>query len=322
MSDHQISYVFANFAMCFVLIVAMILFILNSVQHRHTIWKYHDTISSFCAKENSWENKFLLFFCTVISLNLTFLHFEEFNSRPHVTRMELWLFIIEVSTVLSFMIVGILDVAGKNPNTENKKYDLGNKWCPCNVQVSSWIHSVFALGFMLIITTANMLYASEAYKLRPNSPWAMASFAWGLFSIVIGTIFIALQITLYWYGHLVLEEEDHHEDQEVKTTPEADTENAVKSSHENDEIPSIADQLSDPDVEHDIDAESQRQSQVQSKELERESRAVTPPPLGQENVSRIDRLQRIARRILARKLQYVRVGSFALEIIWTFSIVE
>ena len=163
-----------------------------------------------------------------------------------------------------------------------------------------------------------MLYAHEAYHLRPNSPWAVASMVWGLFSITMGVVFIALQGSLYWYGHLVLEDEEHDREHDVErdvepmATPEPKMKDPVESGLI---MPSIAEQLStvlsDPDIECDV--ESMRQSHIgitgfkSCNELSNEDAQV--PPLTARRVSLLVQIQTMAHRILARKLQYVRVTS-------------
>lgn len=223
--------------------------------------------------------------------------------------MESNLFIIEISTILAFMFVGILYVPGKNPETQNEKLDLGNKWCRGNVQISSWIHSVCALGFMVTICTVNTLYAQNAYEQRPKSPWAIGSAVWAVFSIQVGIAFITVQGVLYYYNHLVLEE------QEVFNQNEE--EYPVRSSLR---ISTLKRHLSGPDIQCDIEAQRHSQDRVELELVADESEDVKPPKL-ERSGDGFDRLQIKGQRILARKLQYARVLSFVLEFVWVSSLI-
>ena len=302
--EDQISYVWVNFGVCLIVLVSFIFFVLNSLEQSHSIWKYHDTISSFCAKQNSWENKFLLFFSTVISFNLTFLHFEEFNSRhDEQTDMDKLLFGVEIVAISMFMLVGILYVPGRNPETANKDYDVGNKWCRCSIVISSWVHSIFALLFMFVLTTVNTMYAHQRWNNCKDpseqcTPWAVVTCIWALFSIVVGTIFIAVQGVLYCYDHLVLDDDPISEISGANPIRNA---GMVRKSD-----------LEDPDYHS--DGTDDMASGLPEK---------SPPPQLQrvDGMSSTDWIRGIAIRLLAERLQIVRVTSFVLEIVWVTSIV-
>ena len=77
----RFSFVYVQICISLVLIILMIQFMVSIYQQKQDILKYHDTISSFCACKNDWNNRFLLMFTFMASANLLCPLFEEFNSR-------------------------------------------------------------------------------------------------------------------------------------------------------------------------------------------------------------------------------------------------
>eukprot|EP01084_Bolivina_argentea_P269377 457797_1 len=90
----------------------LFIYTINTKEKRRTIRYYHDTISSFCASSDTWENRFLLTFTILISMNILCLYTEEYNSREQESKY-LWLFLLECSAASAFPLVGICYTEGK-----------------------------------------------------------------------------------------------------------------------------------------------------------------------------------------------------------------
>ena len=112
-SEAKFSFVYFNFGIILACIIfwGLFLYALNTKEKKRTIRYYHDTISSFCASSDTWENRFLLTFTILISMNILCMYTEEYNSRPQESRF-LWLFILECSAAAVFPLVGICYTEG------------------------------------------------------------------------------------------------------------------------------------------------------------------------------------------------------------------
>ena len=109
----QFSFVYFNFGIVFVCFIFWVLFIYAlSREKRRSIRYYHDTISSYCASSDSWENRFLLTFTMLIAMNGLCMYTEEYNSRKNDHNKHLWLFLLECSAFASFPFVGIFYTEG------------------------------------------------------------------------------------------------------------------------------------------------------------------------------------------------------------------
>ena len=197
MEKHQFSYVYMNFIVCGVVSIFLIGFMIQTFRMGSTIKHYHHTISSFCAKKGSWENRFLLFFTTVVGYNLMFLHFEEFNSRQNLETIEYWLFGAEITVIFLFTLVGVFYTSGNNPSTRNAALETG---CGnISIALSSAVHSVCAMLFFGVLTAINFGYCMVMYQRFPEKKWTVILFGWAIFSVINGASFLIMQIVLARY---------------------------------------------------------------------------------------------------------------------------
>jgi len=111
----KFSFVWFNFLVIFTCCVFWAFFLLavSTREKRRTIRYYHDTISSFCASSDSWENRFLLTFTLLISMNLLCMFTEEFNAHTGDQSDYIWLFLLKCSGAGSFPLVGMCYTKGK-----------------------------------------------------------------------------------------------------------------------------------------------------------------------------------------------------------------
>ena len=107
------SFVYFNFLIVTLCIILWVLFLyaISKSSNRYKIRYYHNTISSYSASRDKWENRFLLTFTILISMNLLCMYTEEYNSRDWESEY-LWLFIIETSACCLFPFVGIFYTQG------------------------------------------------------------------------------------------------------------------------------------------------------------------------------------------------------------------
>eukprot|EP01084_Bolivina_argentea_P152236 265604_1 len=127
-------FVWINFVVILICGVLWIIFlrVVSLKENREKITLYHDTISSFCAKSDSWANRFLLTFTILISMSLLWMFSEEYNSielynaknTNDVKTPETWLFILEWSAAAVFPLVGICYTEGKNIKNEAWKHKM------------------------------------------------------------------------------------------------------------------------------------------------------------------------------------------------------
>lgn len=74
-----ISFVYFSVAINILLVLSLSTFAYQAYLNRESIARYHDTISSFCADRNSWQNKYLLAFSIAVSLNR--LRIQDFKCK-------------------------------------------------------------------------------------------------------------------------------------------------------------------------------------------------------------------------------------------------
>ena len=108
----RLSFVWFNFGIVVVCGIFWIVFLSVVYRNLDKIKKGHDTISSFCASSEKWENRFLLTFTILISMNLLCMFTEEYNSRTSESRY-FWLFFLECWAAAVFPLVGICYTEGK-----------------------------------------------------------------------------------------------------------------------------------------------------------------------------------------------------------------
>ena len=112
------SFVYFNFGIIFACLSfwGLFFYTLTTKEKRTTIRYYHDTISSYCASSDSWENRFLLTFTILIAMNLLCMYTEEYNSRilriPNYAEY-IWLFLLQCSAAAAFPFVGLCYTEGR-----------------------------------------------------------------------------------------------------------------------------------------------------------------------------------------------------------------
>ena len=113
----QFSFVWFNFGIIVVCGIFWVLFLGVVYANLDKVKKGHDTISSYCAQSEKWENRFLLTFTILISMNLLCMFTEEYNSRNQESRY-FWIFMLECTAAAVFPLVGICYTEGKKIDIE------------------------------------------------------------------------------------------------------------------------------------------------------------------------------------------------------------
>eukprot|EP01084_Bolivina_argentea_P292675 503221_1 len=200
----KFSFVYFQILVSIVMAFLVTQFMISIWKKRKDILKYHDTISSFCAWRHGWENRFLLIFTLITSLNLLCLHFEEFNSRYwNTTRTSdmvlLIIFLVECICILSLPLTGIFYTRGNHPDasTHNEDYE-----CPygnCKITTSEFFHMLGAYMFMLGLCVTSIVWASFYLSIFSDTKFfglAVFSMCWAVIQLALGILFAVLQLIL------------------------------------------------------------------------------------------------------------------------------
>ena len=205
-----ISYVYMNLVITAFALIFVIGFAYRVWNRFEEILEYHNTISSFCAQKNTWENRFLVIFTTIVSMNLMFLHFEEYNSRNEHSPTMITLFLIEIISIFLFILVGIFYTTGNNPNNQNAEYEAA--FGKLEIKLSGIIHTISAAIFFNIITAVNLGYAIHLVNIRPNKKWTYILLVWSILSIIIACIHILSQIMIVIIKKKLIANNESNED--------------------------------------------------------------------------------------------------------------
>ena len=169
---------------------------------RKDILKYHDTISSFCAFCHTWENRFLLMFCLIVTSNLLCLQFEEFNARISYQAYDaqIILFVIEIICIMSFPLVGIFYTEGKHPDPSQHNKDYECPYGTCNIKTSEKFHKCGAMTFFTGLTITSIIWSIiflTSWKDSQNYYSIAIGFTvWSVFQLILAICFILVQIIL------------------------------------------------------------------------------------------------------------------------------
>lgn len=155
----SIPFVYFSIGVNIFLVLSLSTFGYQARLHRKSISKYHDTISSFCANRNSWQNRYLLAFCIAVSLNSLALHFEEFNSRGNEGMIINVLFFVEIGGFLLMPCIGIFYTRGNDPNNQNTHYICTDQqWIQIPIKYSTFFHQIGSYSFVFLILISNSVY--------------------------------------------------------------------------------------------------------------------------------------------------------------------
>ena len=186
------------------MVFLMAQFVVSMLQKHKDIYKYYDTISSFCAYKNGWENRFLLIFTLVVSSNLLCMHFEEFNRRDwDITDAEhadfLIIFLVECACILVFPLVGIFYTEGKHPDPQLRNDNFECPYGNCNIKTSEKLHRCGAYMFLLGLCYTSIFwggYFVRVFADTSNYALGLFSLVWSVLQAVGGLVFVALQAVL------------------------------------------------------------------------------------------------------------------------------
>lgn len=163
---------------------------LSQVVHRFTsIIQLHSTISSYCSDPRGYGNRFLLCLTFLVAYN----HINLLIQEQMIKQDDAWnqtYFYIQVIADFLLPLVGVCYTSSHGIVT-NVEYEMGLGFS-IPIVYSETIHSLSALGWMVITIVLNLVYGFESN----NQTYSV----FAVLSLIIFAVFINIQGIIEFYG--------------------------------------------------------------------------------------------------------------------------